>query len=174
IVSYFTSSPKQLSYLREIIATTTGGVKALITTVPTRWGTQFLQIKSINRSSEALKIFAEKPDDINEPIHNLKASHLNRNFEFWQQNKEQNGWQARKARQVLPIHFVAYELSPPNWSKLTDPTEQEIIDNFILERGGVDAFDQLCQYRHKDSAFNPLRECRRFTEATKPFWNISV
>lgn len=85
-----------------------------------------------------------------------------------------NSWQARKAQQVLPIHYVAYELNPQNWSKLTDPTEQEIIDNFILERGGVVGFDQLFQYRHKDSAFNPLRECWRLTEATKPSWNISA
>ncbi|RKF58418.1 hypothetical protein GcC1_183024b [Golovinomyces cichoracearum] len=49
------------------------------------------------------------------------------------------GWQARKAQRVLPIHYVSYELNPHNWSKLTDPTEQEIVDNFILERGGVDA-----------------------------------
>ncbi|RKF81884.1 hypothetical protein GcM3_030035, partial [Golovinomyces cichoracearum] len=227
ILSYFTSSPKQLIYLREIMATTTGGVKALITTVPTRWGTQFLKIKSINRSYESLKIYAGKPDDINEPIVDLKASHLHYNCDFWQHNKElerlleplhnlqkmcesnkarlnkvythwatveahlrewsswsedtpsyyhrigKNGWQALKAQQVLPIHYVAYELNPQNWSKLTDPTEQEIIDNFILERGGVDGFDQLCQYRHKNSAFNPLRECWRFTEAIKPFWNIS-
>ncbi|RKF75964.1 hypothetical protein GcC1_075008 [Golovinomyces cichoracearum] len=204
IVSYFTSSPKQLSYLREILATTTGGVKALITNVPTRWETQFLQTKSINRSFEALKIYAENPDDVNEPIVNLKASHLHRSCDFWQQNKEferflerlhnlqkmnesnktkldkvytrwataeahlrewsipgtsswseditsyyhrigKNSWQARKAQQVLPIHYVAYELNPQNWSKLTDPTEHEIIDNFILERGGVVGFDQLFQ-----------------------------
>ncbi|RKF55769.1 hypothetical protein GcC1_201026 [Golovinomyces cichoracearum] len=191
------------------MATTTGGIKVFITTVSTRWGTQFLQIKSINRFSEDLKIYAEKPDDIDEPIFNLKASHLHRNCDFWQENKDEsnkvkfdkvhtrwatveahlrewsvpgisslsediasyylrinkNGGQACKAQQVLPIHYVAYEPNPQNWSKLTDPTEQEIVYNFILERG---------EHRHKDSAFNPLRECWCFTEATKPFWNISM
>jgi hypothetical protein len=40
-----------------------GGIVALITTVPTCWGTQVRQIASINKSSEALKLYAERPDD---------------------------------------------------------------------------------------------------------------
>jgi hypothetical protein len=85
IVSAFSKSDKQLAYLREAIKKC-GGIIALITTVPTRWGTQVRQIASINRSSEALKAYAERPDDNpREPI--AIKSILHRNNDDWQKNK---------------------------------------------------------------------------------------
>ena len=85
IVGAFTRSDKQLAYLRECMKKT-GGIVALITTVPTRWGTQVRQIASINKSSEALKAYAERPDDNpREPV--IIKAILNRDNDDWQKNR---------------------------------------------------------------------------------------
>lgn len=86
IVSAFSFSDKQLAYLREAMKKSGTGIISLISTVPTRWGTQVRQIQSINKSSEALKAFAELPDDnLHEPV-TIKET-LNRNNDDWQRNK---------------------------------------------------------------------------------------
>jgi hypothetical protein len=63
-----------------------GGIVALISTVPTRWGTQVRQLMSINKSSEALKAYSELPDDNpREPV-TIKTI-LKRDNDDWQRNK---------------------------------------------------------------------------------------
>jgi hypothetical protein len=85
IVSFFSSSDKQLAYLREAMVKC-GGIVALITTVPTRWGTQVRQIQSINKSSEALKAYAERPDDDKSKPITIKPL-LYKTSDFWQQSR---------------------------------------------------------------------------------------
>jgi hypothetical protein len=61
LVSFFQSLEKQLAFLREVIKNTFGKARALITTVPTRWGTQVRQVKSILNSQVPLKGYALIP-----------------------------------------------------------------------------------------------------------------
>jgi hypothetical protein len=61
LVSFFQSSEKQLAFLREVIKNTFGKARALIVTVPTRWGTQVRQVKSILNSQVPLKGYALIP-----------------------------------------------------------------------------------------------------------------
>ncbi len=83
IVSFFSKSDKQLSYVRDSMKATIDKITALISTVPTRWGTQVRQVQSINRASEALKAYAERPDDNpREPV-KIKEM-LNRTNSIWQ------------------------------------------------------------------------------------------
>jgi len=61
IVKFFRKADKQLAILREKILLVSKEIRALISSVPTRWGTQLAMISSILRSSSALQAYAEEP-----------------------------------------------------------------------------------------------------------------
>ena len=62
LVNCFRKSDKQLAYLHNIMTIVYGKPRALIATVPTRWGTQYRQLESIAKSEEALKAYALHPN----------------------------------------------------------------------------------------------------------------
>jgi hypothetical protein len=63
VVSKFTALVLQLALLRDyIIRNMNGKVKALITTVPTRWGTQIAQTMSLIKSELSLRAYAKLPE----------------------------------------------------------------------------------------------------------------
>ncbi|KAI0993303.1 hypothetical protein K3495_g14881 [Podosphaera aphanis] len=61
LVSFFSSSHKQLSIVREIMLVTQGKVNSFIATVPTCWGTQVRQIFSILRAQVPRKSYTRHP-----------------------------------------------------------------------------------------------------------------
>jgi hypothetical protein len=63
VVSKFTASVLQLALLRDcMIRNMNGKVKALIATVPTRWGTQIAQTTSLIKSELSLRAYAKLPE----------------------------------------------------------------------------------------------------------------
>jgi hypothetical protein len=65
IVAFFRGADKQLAMLRQCMKNIWGKIRALIATVPTRWGTQFDQIKSILDCQVPLQMYATLPDATN-------------------------------------------------------------------------------------------------------------
>jgi hypothetical protein len=62
IVTCFGKAGKQLGILRRIQKVVFGIMRALIATVPTRWGTQVRQIDSLLKNKDALKCYADSPE----------------------------------------------------------------------------------------------------------------
>lgn len=61
LVTYFSSAPKELAYVRDAMRAVSGKISALISTVKTRWGTQARSIKSVINNKVALQAYANNP-----------------------------------------------------------------------------------------------------------------
>ncbi|RKF64398.1 hypothetical protein GcC1_132024 [Golovinomyces cichoracearum] len=79
VVSFFSSSDKQLALLRSVMQLCYSKIRALIKTTPTRWGKQIAQIDFICNSENALKGYIAHPDATISTIKSLLSTP-----QFWQ------------------------------------------------------------------------------------------
>ena len=98
LVNFFSSSQKQLAFLRTCMQNTLGKEYSFIVTVPTRWGIQVASMESILRVQTALKAYAMHPEASKEWKNTLLD-------DLW--------WQKLKSLSLLfrPIH---------SWQKMSE------------------------------------------------------
>ncbi|RDL32500.1 uncharacterized protein BP5553_08956 [Venustampulla echinocandica] len=142
VIAFFASSGKQLALFRDIQRSNTGKVKALIATVPTRWGTQVRQIKSILDNELALKSFAIHPDTT-KTINPIIQDDL-----FWQRL---NGLYTL----LLPLH-ECQKMSESNHATVFKVYQRWIDINLHIQKcaqpGNNPWWEEVAQYTKRDVA----------------------
>jgi len=89
---------------------------------------------------------------------------------------QQDGiFSSRYQRQIIPIHIVAYYLTPTNYSLLIPlKFESKIFDFFMRYMDSVDQaaliHSEFIQYRNQLSPFEPPRVCWKHTANPRVFW----
>jgi hypothetical protein len=202
-------------------------MRALIATVPTRWGTQVRQIDSLLKNEDALKCYADSPEasDTVKPIlrdssfwERLRAlksllhpfheeqrmSESNHNYlnkvaprwikldshlqelrapgrhVFWRDiesylSRGRSGWTERMTKQLLPIHFVAYILTPETrdtWSTLWHVSQNQVTE-YILDYGGEKVLAQFFDYVFQQEDFHTSKRCWTI-KSPELFWRVQV
>ncbi|KAI0998238.1 hypothetical protein K3495_g9958 [Podosphaera aphanis] len=108
----------------------------------------------------------------------LRHNSYHHNCEFSQdinsylEREGNGGWQSRRDKQLLPIHFTSFMLLPANSSHKLDISDQIKLEKSLREReDGHRLFQEWCQYIEKYGAFNITKDCWKiFKDEPKPFW----
>jgi hypothetical protein len=87
----------------------------------------------------------------------------------------QGGWQDRIDKQLLPIHLVAYLLTPEHRETILMPALMMKAEKYVQDHCGDTAYGQWVDYLTAEGCFNLQQACwTRYKANPKLFWKSSV